>query len=189
MLRQIFQRFGREVSVRHHHLCVVQQAEICADIVRGNPLTDLHVRNRQHHVAVRIVQIQIARSGRPRDLARMTDVNSEVCTVRFDPLCMQIVSKGSQEPDMNPQQTQVMRNVPANTAKADGDLARIGIPCDQRPDRLSADVNVDTADHRCIRRSADHVSTACNMSLFHQVRDVHRHGRPRNSCLARQLFL
>ena len=69
----------------------------------------------------------------------MTDVDSEIRTVRFDPLGVQIVSEGGQEPDMNPQQTQVMRNVPANTAKADGDLARIGIPRDQRPDGLSAD--------------------------------------------------
>ena len=119
----------------------------------------------------------------------MTDVDSEIRTVRFDPLGVQIVSEGGQEPDMNPQQTQVMRDVPPNTAKADGDFARIGIPCDQRPDGLSADINVDTADHRHIGRSADYVSTACNMSLFHQVRDVHRHGRPRNSCLVRQLFL
>ena len=83
----------------------------------------------------------------------------------------------------------LMRDVPPNTAKADGDFARIGIPCDQRPDGLSADINVDTADHRHIGRAAHHVSAARNMSLFHQVRDMHRHrgtGDPRLSC---QLFL
>ena len=119
----------------------------------------------------------------------MTDVDAEIRTAGFNPLRMQIVSERGQEADVHPQQAQVMRDVPPDTPEADRDLSRVGIVFDQGPHRSAADVDVDSADHRHIGRAAHHVSTASNMSLFHQVRDMHRHCGTGDSRLSCQLFL
>ena len=88
-----------------------------------------------------------------------------------------------------PQQAQVVGDVPPHAAQRRGHPAGVGVPRHQRRGGHRADVHIHAAHHHDVGRLPQQVAPPGDVSLFHQVGDVHRHGGPGDPRLVCQLLL
>ena len=100
-----------------------------------------------------------------------------------------IVAVGSKQPHVRSQQAQVMGNVPAHAAQADGDPPGVTVRADQGGKGTPADVHVDASHHHGIAAGAQDIAPSGDQALPGEVGDMHRGAGPGDSQLIRDLLL
>ena len=179
----------RDVGVHHHQLGVVQQGGPGAEKGRGHVVVDLHVRHRQLHVPLRPGDVEVGGGGSAGDLQSVADVDAQLAAGGGHPLGLHVVAKGGEQVDLRPQQGQVVGDVPPHAPQAHPHPAGVGVPGDQRAGGATPDVHVHAPHHHGVGRCAQDVALPGDMSLFHQVGDVHRRRGPGDPRLVCQLLL
>ena len=150
---------------------------------------DLHIAYRQGHISLFVGDEQVGGGGRTRYRQALADVDAQLSAAGGNTLGVHIVPKGGEHPHIHPQQRQVVGDVSPHASQAHADLAGVGICGHQGPVGPAPDVDVHAAHHHRVGGGADDISLAGDMSLLHQVGDVHRRRRAGDPRLVRQLLL
>ncbi len=119
----------------------------------------------------------------------MADVDAQFAAGGGNALCVEVVAKRGQEADVHTEQAQIVRDVPADTAQARRDPAGVGILRDHGGKGAAADVHVHAAGNDRVGPGAQDVALARNVTLLHQIGNVHRDGGARNPRAFRQCLL
>ena len=146
----------------------------------GELLIDSHVGDRQGHVPRLVAEEQIGGRGSPRHVERPAQVNPQPLAGVHHLPGVGVLSQRRQQGDLDPQQPQVMGNVPPHAPHAHRNLAGVGIPPHQRAGGLPPDVHIHRAGHHHVAAGGQDVAPAHNVALLHQVGDMHRHRRAGN---------
>ena len=189
VLRQIRDALLGDVGVDDDHLAAGEQPLPLGEQVGRQAAVDVHVADRQPHIALLVVDEEVGGGAPLRDHRGLGDVDAKLPAAGGDLLGVQVVAEGCDQPHVQPQQAHVVGDVPAHAPQAHPHGPGVGVMLHRHLRRPAADVHVDAAHHRHIGRRVDDVALAGDIPLFHQVGDVHRHGGPGDAGLFRQLLL
>src|SRR5699024_4182365 len=98
----------RDVGVHDDELGVVQKGGPGGQVGRGHVAVDVHVADRQLHVPVGPRQEEIGGGGRSGDLQGLADVDAQLAAGGGQLLGGHVVAEGGEQPDVGPQQAQVV---------------------------------------------------------------------------------
>ena len=189
VLCQIGDALRGNIGVDHQHLAAGQQLLPLREQLGCQMAVDVHVTDRQQHVALLVVDEEISGGVPLRDHRGLGDVDAQFPAAGGDLLGVQVVAEGGDHPHVQAQKAHVVGDVPAHAAQTHPHRTGVGVPVHRHLRRPAADVHVDAAHHRDIGRCMDDVAFAGDVALLHQVGDVHRHGGPGDAGLLRQLLL
>ena len=145
MLRKIGERFAREVRVEHDRRRAVKKRELGSEVVRREPVADLHVRDGYSHIAVAAADEHVGRGAAVRHAEGAGESDAERFAALLDLSGARIAAERRQKLDVQPQQAHIVRNVAPHAAEAQLDLAGVGVLGAQGGEGMRADVNIHAA--------------------------------------------
>ena len=119
----------------------------------------------------------------------MAGIDSQ-CPAGFgNPVAVNILTHGCKHFYIHTHEGHIVGDVSAHTSQAHGHFTGIGIRCNQLVVRTAANIHIDTAYHHRIAAGTQYIAFTCDVTLFQQIGNMHRHGRTGDVQIICQLLL
>ena len=172
----IADRLGGQVGIDHTQGCVADQIGTAFQVLRGQVVVNLHVRDSKLHIAVFVCDEHVC-GGRPaRHSQRFCNVDARASAASRQLRRIGVLAQRGDELYLYVEHGEVLRDVPSHTAGGKRYPPRVRVLLHQRGKGFSGNIDIRAADHNDIRRFLQNVALAKDPPFFHQVRNMHRHG-------------